>query len=229
MKRSLVPAPLVLAALVLAACSSTHPGAGVPSMSGNASGGGATDGNGTADPSAGKSAPARPRVGYSTTRVGQLHAAAQCIREHGVPTYQDPVLTAGGYVFTDARSIQDAGAKGSRAQQDAMVNALRQACGNLFTVAGLQPNDESPAPPQLVQAGVRSAQCLRANGLPDMRDPNSETPFTPGHGFGLASNELPNNGALGKQDPTVQRAFTACRSLLDAETRASSLSSLAHD
>jgi hypothetical protein len=219
----------LLAALVLTACSSAHPGAGVPSLAGPGGGGGAGNSHSAANPGASKSAVSRPRVGYSSTRVAQLHAAAQCIREHGVPTYQDPVLAADGSVFTDARSIQDVGAKQSRAQQDSMLNAIRQACGSLFTAAGLQPDDESPAPPQLVQAGVRSAECLRANGLPNMRDPNSETPFTPGHGFGLSADELPNNGALGKQDPSVQRAFGACRSLLDAEIRASSLSSLAHD
>ena len=194
-------------ALILTACSSTHSGSGVPSL-----GAVATHGHG----------------GYSTTRVAQLHAAAQCIRSHGVPSYQDPVLTAEGQVYTDSRSIQDLGAKSSRAQQDAMINAIRQACGALMTAAGFQPDDEAPAPPALVQAGVRSAQCLRANGLPNMRDPNSASPFTPGHGFGLSADELPNNGALGKQDPAVQHAFTACRSVLDDEIRASELSALAH-
>jgi hypothetical protein len=53
--------------------------------------------------------------------------------------------------------------------------------------------------------------------------------FTPGHGFGVSADELPNNGRLGKTDPTVQRALSACRSLLDAEIAASTLSSLGHD
>lgn len=223
-------APVLMAGLVLAACSSVHHGAALPSLSGGGGGGTGSAGSaGPSSPAASKSAMGRPRVGYSTSRAAQLHAAAQCIRTHGVPTYQDPVLTADGHVYTDARSIQDIGADQSRAQQDAMLNAIRQACGHAFAVAGLQPDDESPAPPRLVQAGVRSAQCLRANGLPNMRDPTGESTFTPGHGFGLTADELPNNGALGKQDPVVQRAFTACRSLLDAEIRASSLSSLAHD
>jgi hypothetical protein len=210
----------------LAACSSGHEGPTVPSLSGAA---GATAGGNAPSPSGSKTL-SRPRVGYSATRVGQLHAAAQCIRSHGVPTYQDPVLTADGHVYTDARSIQDLGAATkSRTQQQDMADAVRQACGHLFAVAGLQPDDESPAPPALVQAGVRAAQCLRTHGLPNMRDPTSESLFTPGHGFGITMDELPNNGALGKQDPTVQRAFGACRPLLDAETRASSLSSLSHD
>jgi hypothetical protein len=168
-------------------------------------------------------------VGYDSSRVGQLHAAAQCLREHGVPGYQDPVLTAEGYVYTDARAVQDALVKLSREQQDATLSAFRNTCGQLFAVAGLQPDDESPAPSQLVQAGVRAARCMRANGLPSYRDPTAETEFTPGHGFGLTADELPNNGALGKQDPLVQQAFHACRQLLDAEIAASSLGNLAHD
>ncbi|HEU5265240.1 MAG TPA: hypothetical protein VFU35_01020 [Jatrophihabitans sp.] len=225
MKRWIV----LLLALILTACSSAHNGGGVPSLAGTSGGTAASPGNAAPSGGAGKSAVTRPRVGYSTTRVAQLYAAAQCIREHGVPTYQDPVLTADGYVYTDARSIQDVGVKESSAQQDAMLNGLRQACGHLFAVAGLQPDAESPAPPRLVRAGVRAARCLRAHGLPNVRDPSSESPFTPGHGFGLSADELPNRGALGKQDPAVQRAYTACRSVLDAEIRASALSSLAHD
>lgn len=214
----------------LAACGSSQHGAGVPSLSGSAGGTGTGTGAGHGAPSSGasKSAASRPRVGYSATRVAQLHAAAQCVRSHGVPSYQDPVLTADGYVFTDSRSIQDVGQHQSQAQQDATLNAIRQACGALFTAAGLQPDDESPAPPHLVQAGVRAARCLRANGLPNYRDPSSSTVFTPGHGFGLTADELPNNGALGKRDPAVQRAFNACRALLDAEITASILQSLAH-
>jgi hypothetical protein len=221
---------LAAAALTaLTGCGSSHHSAGVPSLPGSGGGNTAGAGHGTPSSGAGKSAVSRPRVGYSTTRVGQLHAAAQCIRAHGVPSYQDPVLTPDGYVFTDARSIQDLGRNQSQAQRDAMQNAIRQACGALFTAAGLQPDDESPAPPQLVQAGVRAARCMRANGMPNYRDPTSDSNFTPGHGFGISADELPNHGALGKTDPTVQRALTACRSLLDAEVAASTLQSLGHD
>jgi hypothetical protein len=67
------------------------------------------------------------------------------------------------------------------------------------------------------------------NGLPNYRDPTSQSEFTPGHGFGMTADELPNQGALGKSDPAVQRAFTGCRSLLDAEIAASTLQSLGHD
>lgn len=206
---AVLAAVILVGSVQLVGCSSSHRTVGVPSLG------------------AGAPASSAGNRGYSTTRVAQLHAAAQCIRSHGVPTYQDPVLTANGQVYTDSRSLQNLGRNGN--DQQSMIDALRSACGNLVTAAGFQPEDEAPAPPQLVQAGVRSAQCLRANGLPNMRDPTSASPFTPGHGFGLSADELPNNGALGKQDPAVQRAFSACRALLDEEIRQSTLSILAHD
>ena len=219
------------AVIVLAACSSSHPASRVPSLHGSGP-------------------PSGPSLGTGPGRAGALHAAAQCIRVHGVPTYQDPVLTADGHVYTDARSIQNlgetskrnakgpnvkhpgargSGGTGGGASGPSVLDVIRQACGPLLTAAGFQPDDEAPAPPALIQAGVEAARCLRAHGLPNYRDPTSTTPFTPGHGFVATTDELPNNGALGKQDPVVQRAFAACRPPLDAEITASDLQHLGHD
>lgn len=154
----------------------------------------------------------------SAARAAALHQAAQCIRQHGIPSYADPVLTSGGRVYSDSRSIQDA--------PQAALSAVRQACGALAASAGLSPADEPPAPPQLVQAGVRAAQCMRAHGLPNDADPSARTPYTPGHGFGMTDSEVP---AGGKASPVFQRAAQACRALLDAEITASTLTSLGHD
>jgi hypothetical protein len=159
-----------------------------------------------------------PGQGSAGSRAAALHAAAQCIRQHGVPSYADPVLTAGGQVYTDARSIQDA--------PQSVIDAVRQACAALAAEAGLVPDAEPPAPPQLVEAGVRSAECLRAHGLPNVQDPTAQTPYTPGHGFGFRRGEIP---AGGKLDPAYQAAAQACRVLLDAEIRASTLASLSND
>jgi hypothetical protein len=156
--------------------------------------------------------------GSSSARAAALHAAAQCIREHGIPSYADPVLTASGQVYTDSRSIQDA--------PQSVIDGVRQACAALAARAGLVPDAEPPAPPQLVEAGVRSAECLRAHGLPNVQDPTAQTPYTPGHGFGMTASEVP---AGGKSSPAFQEAAGACRSLLDAEIRASTLASLGDD
>jgi hypothetical protein len=153
-----------------------------------------------------------------------LAAAAQCIRQHGIPSYQDPVLTQSGRLYTDVRSVEGA------SQQ--VIPAVRTACQTLLRRAllPLEPGKHSPleppAPPQLVQAGVRAAECVRANGLPNVHDPSSQSTYTPGHGFALSISEVP---AGGKSSPAFQHAAHACRSLLDAEIQASTLSSLSSD
>jgi hypothetical protein len=235
-------AAAVLAAAALTACSSSD-SPGVPTLGGSghataptaggclgaaeglnqltAAGGGGPKPSGEPEPSgaAGKD----DDLGYQPTCAGTtgdarknaLHAAAECIRQHGIPTYKDPVLTADGHVFTDARSLHDA--------QETAVQAVAEACHDLIITAQLVPDGQAPAPPKLVQAGVKAAQCMRANGLPNFRDPNANDLFTPGHGFGMHPEDLPGD----KSDPTVQHALEACRPILEAEARASSLGSIA--
>ena len=79
---------------------------------------------------------------------------------------------------------------------------------------GLEADDE---------AGVRAAECQRAHGLPNVKDPTANSPYTPGHGFGLTGDEVPTGG---KASHGFQEAAHACRSQVDAEIRASTLSSL---
>ena len=189
----------------------------VPSLSQAAGQGSQATGHG-ASGSPGASAQAESSQGSWAGRAAELHAAAQCIRQHGVPAYTDPVLSASGQVYTDSRSLDEA--------PRSVWDTLQQACGALAARAGLSPDAEPPAPPQLIQAGVRAAECMRAHGLVNDRDPTAQTPYTPGHGFGLDSSEVP---AGGKASPVFQGAAHACRSLLDAEIRASTLGSLGDD
>ena len=204
--------------LLLAGCGSSGSSSpAVPSLS-QAAGQGSQAASQGASGSPGASAQAESSQGSWAGRAAELHAAAQCIRQHGIPAYTDPVLTASGQVYTDSRSLDDA--------PRSVLDAVQQACGALAARAGLSPDAEPPAPPQLIQAGVRAAECMRAHGLVNDRDPTAQTPYTPGHGFGLDSSEVP---AGGKASPVFQGAAHACRSLLDAEIRASTLGSLGDD
>jgi hypothetical protein len=199
--------------VLLAGCAGGGPGsAAVPTAAQSVAG--TTAGQ----DSAGQDSAGQDSAGQdSATRAAALHQAAQCIRQHGIPSYADPVLTSGGRVYSDSRSIQEA--------SQATINAVRQACGALAARAGLSPADEPPAPPQLVEAGVRAAQCMRAHGLLNDADPSARTPYTPGHGFGMTASEVPG----GKTSPVFQQAAQACRAQLDAEIRASTLTNLSHD
>ena len=156
--------------------------------------------------------------GSSGARASALHAVAVCIRQHGIPGYADPVLTPSGQVYSDSRSIQDA--------SQAVLDAVQQACGRLVAAADFNPQNEPPAPPQLIQAGVRSAECMRANGMPHVQDPTAQSEYTPGHGFGLSASEVPPGG---KSSPIWQHAAHACSAQITAELQASTLSSLSND
>jgi hypothetical protein len=196
--RSWAGAAVLTAAGALAtACGGSQPSAAVPSLSGAA-------GHGSTAPA---------------SQAARLHAAAECVRQHGIPAYQDPVLTPTGALYTDARSFQNASASA--------VGTVRAACRDLMAQAGLgDPTHEAPAPPALVRAGARAAECERAHGLLALRDPTAQTPYTPGHGFGMTGDEVP---AGGKGSPGFQQAVHACHQLIDAEIRASTLASLASD
>jgi len=194
-KAAMTAAALAVAGLLLAACSGGAAPATVPSLGHGAS-----------------------AAGGGGSRAAELRAATRCIRQHGIPGFQDPVLTPSGQVYSDQRSFQNA--------SPATLSAVQAHCGALMARAGLNPNNEPPAPPQLVQAGVAAARCERAHGLPNVHDPTARSPYTPGHGFGLSADEVP---AGGKASAGFQRALRACHRLESAEIRASTLSSLAND
>lgn len=195
----LAAAALASGAMLAACGGSGGGGATVPSLGASGGGGG---GAGSANQS----------------RAAELHAAANCIRQHGIPSYQDPVLTPNGQVYTDSRSFDDA--------TNAVRTAALSACQTLIVRAGFQPDAEPAAPPQLVEAGVRSAECARLHGLPNMTDPTTRSMYTPGHGFGLSAAEVP---AGGKMSTGFQEALRACHAQFAAEIRASTLGSLGHD
>ena len=121
-------------------------------------------------------------------------------------------------VYTDSRSFEDV--------SPSVADAVEHACAALIATANLNPMREPPAPPQLVQAGVRAAECLRAHGLPNVTDPTARSTYTPGHGFGMTAREMPPGG---KQSPLWQNARQACAAQVNAEIQASTLASLGND
>ena len=200
---------VVLAGLLcLGACDK----AAAPTVPSLATSGGATS-TGTAE----EQNPNAVAGDASAERRAKLHAAAQCIRQHGAPNYQDPVLTPDGYVYTDEVAL--------RALDGPQLDAATTACQSLIHAASFAIRDQGPPPPALIQAGVKAAECMRAHGLPAFKDPTAQSQFSPGKGFGLDPSTLPPGG---KRNPTLQRAAQACRQLLDAEAAASSLGNLGH-
>lgn len=159
-----------------------------------------------------------PAATGSDGRATKLHDAAECLRQHGVEHFADPVLGANGQVFTDTRALQEK-------EPETAVSTAMTACRDKINAANWNPDQLPPAPAALVAAGVESARCLRAHGLPNVKDPTANSSYTPGHGFGLRIEELPPG--VDKRSPVMRQAFEACRSILDRENAASSLDQLA--
>jgi hypothetical protein len=167
---------------------------------------------------AGCSSPDSPAAAGSDDRTAKLHDAAECLRQHGVGHFADPVLGANGQVFTDTRALEEK-------EPDTTVSTAMTACRDKINAANWNPEQVPPAPAALVAAGVESARCLRSHGLPNVKDPTASSVYTPGHGFGLRADELPPGAD--KRSPIIRQALDACRSILDAEAAASSLDQLA--
>lgn len=213
MRRFQAAAAAAILVLGLAACSADPATPSVPRLAGGSASAGAGSTSGAGNKT--DENPNAVRGDGSAERRAKLHAAAQCIRQHGAPNYQDPVLTADGYVYTDEVSL--------RPLSGDQLDAVTTACQDLIHAANFSVRDQGPPPPALIQAGVKSAQCMRQHGLPNFRDPTVNSEFSPGKGFGLTADEVPPGG---KQNPILQRAAEACRPLLDAESSASSLGNL---
>jgi hypothetical protein len=215
-RRSAAIALLVCASgLGLACGSSPSSSPTVPAAaSGATSGSAAGSAKGAASGSAKGSGKRRLEIPPGRSTPEAVAAAVRCIRDHGIPGYQDPVITPDGAVYTDERSFQNA--------PQSTVSAVMRSCMTLLVRAHLNPNSQPPAPPALVQAGVKTAQCARAHGLPSMHDPNAQSPYTPGHGFGHSADEITG----GKDSPGFKAFRTACRAAIDAEVKASTLASL---
>jgi hypothetical protein len=216
--RTAAAATLLLAGLGLAglgACGHDAKSPTVPRLSAGGPDSGGRDSSGQGDHDQDHDNPNAVGGDGSAARRTRLHDAAQCIRQHGAPDYQDPLLTSEGFVYTDDVALRDL--------EPSQLDAISTACQSLIHAADFAIRDQGPPPPKLIAAGVRTAECMRHNGLPDYRDPTADTPFSPGKGFGLDDQTMP---AGGKKNPVVQQAARACRKLLDAEAAQSSLGNL---
>jgi len=123
-----------------------------------------------------------------------IHTAAQCVRDHGIPTFPDPVFDTRGQLQVDDQLLHSLPAS--------VTQAVEQACRAQIEAAQQAADAERPPEtPQELAQDTRFAQCMRQHGWPNFPDPNAQGQFvssTPG--------ALPPT----KSDPS----FQACRSQL---------------
>ena len=176
-----VALPVVVSAVALAACggsSSTPHVAAASSPTGHA----ASAAHSNAPP--------------SVTQL--IHTAAQCLRDHGIPNFPDPVVDTHGQIQYDEQLIKNLPAAVTQRAQlacQSQINAAQSAAANA----------QPPATPQEIAQATRFAQCMRQHGWPNFPDPDAQGSFsssTPGAmpptkndpSFRACSNQLPTKG-----------------------------------
>jgi hypothetical protein len=117
-------------------------------------------------------------------------AYTQCMRSHGIHDFPDPTIGGGGISF------ETHGGPGSDLDRDnPSYQAASAACQSLLPGGG-QPT--SPPPPQKLAIEVEWARCMRAHGLPNFPDPNSQGAF--------------DSSRMDDSSPAFTTASNACKS-----------------
>ena len=173
-----VALPLVVSVVTLAACGGSSSASHVA----------------TASPRPGQTGTVHATAPQTVTQL--IHTAAQCVRDHGIPNFPDPVLDIHGYPQYDDQLI--------RSLPAAVTQRAVNACSRQINAAqSLAPHPQPPATPQEIQQATQFAQCIRQHGWPRFPDPDSRG------GFELSN---PHDGPPSKNDPSWQ----ACRARLAA-------------
>jgi hypothetical protein len=142
---------------------------------------------------------ARPHTNAPASVTQLIHTAAQCLRDHGIPNFPDPVVDTHGNLQYDDQLI--------RSLPAAVAEAAQTACQSQVNVAQSAVSAAQPAAtPQEIQQATQFAQCMRRHGWPNFPDPDSHASFE-------LSN--PNDGPKTKTDPS----FQACRATLTPRSR----------
>jgi hypothetical protein len=134
--------------------------------------------------------PANGRAGATPL----VHAAAQCLRDHGIPNFPDPVLDTRGRPQIDDQLLNSLPAS--------VTQAAEQACTAQIDAAQRAADTQRPpATPQELAQDTRFAQCMRQHGWPNFPDPDADGSFR-----ASTQSAMPSS----KNDPS----FQACRSQL---------------
>ena len=126
---------------------------------------------------------------------------AQCVRDHGVTGFPDPVVAQGRLAMGPQQDGGD--------PKQALANnpAARDACESILARLPAAAEGHRPPPTaEEMQKLLQYAQCMRDHGLPEWPDPASDG------GFNLPA-PLESEG----KSPRVLAGFAACNSLLPPE------------
>jgi hypothetical protein len=130
-----------------------------------------------------------------------LHAAGECLRQHGLPNVPDPVVATDGPA--KGKGILDKSAL--KADADGVVSQAITACSAAIAAANIFTSQGSSSISQEELRGrLALARCIRAHGVPNFPDPNPTT------------GDVSPPPGLNKNSPSILAAIQACPSQAQA-------------
>jgi hypothetical protein len=127
--------------------------------------------------------------------------AAQCMRDHGIPDFPDPVVDGQGQLSLPQ------GPDGDRAKQE--IGARPEAQRACQPILDRLPAGATRGPGQYTQEDLANllkfAQCMRRNGIPEWPDPKADGSFP------ISGTPLETEG----KSPRFRAATNACRQYWD--------------
>jgi hypothetical protein len=153
---------------------------------------------------------ASSRPGSAAFRAAELRVS-QCIRAHGVPNYPDPPSSGDMHSVGNGITVIVNGVKLDASAQT-LQNAQR-ACAKYAPVGPLVSSSQLAS---IKQGSIRTAECMRANGVPDFSDP-SFTTGPGGHGLRISRGSGAAN--LNPYSPAFKAAQAKCKKLIQNVAR----------
>jgi hypothetical protein len=125
---------------------------------------------------------------------------SQCLRDHGLADFPDPVIVDGRIALPDDAS-------GASAKEELRNNvAAQQACTPILDRLPASAQKGKAPTAQELQGMLQFAQCMRANGIPDFPDPLPDGTFP-----------LPTPMQQEGKSPRMLAGFQACDHFLGDE------------
>lgn len=168
---------------------------------------------GSSPASAGGAASAASAQASGTTRGQAALAYARCMRSHGVPDFPDPDSDGNFNLASNQQGGKGSGPKGRGSgaagsgptSVTAQETAANQVCNHLLN-SGTQLSAAQMA--HALRQLVKYAQCMRAHGVPNFRDPHATN-----GGIGVPSGIAIDMSDIDQNSPQYMSASQACQSL----------------
>jgi hypothetical protein len=129
--------------------------------------------------SSGKSSPTVPIAAGSpsstTAGANGLHLAGQCLREHGLPDFPDPAIATSGQAKGEAIIDKQALLGYPQSVWNQALNACLTTLQQAGVALGPPPAVAEQELQQRIQARLALARCARSHGVPNFPDPNPTT------------------------------------------------------